>query len=67
MKRRTKAEWKAHDIEVARQNREHRCTNCRLNLSEAPAILENFLTPGKFCSEDCMQAFAERHAQEPRR
>lgn len=54
------AERRQRNAELARQDRANRCAVCQRNLLECPAILEDFLIDGKFCSDACLAEARER-------
>ena len=41
--------------ELAVLDASRRCRQCKRPLAEVPAVYEDFLKPGKFCSESCLE------------
>lgn len=54
------AERRRRNQALAAQDQAHRCATCKRNLSEVGQILEDFLLPGKFCSDACLDEARER-------
>lgn len=46
---------RARNRELGRMDAEQRCVVCKRNLAETGEILEDFLVPGKCCSEACLK------------
>ncbi len=62
MTRRYVAERRKRNREIAAIDQANRCTECRRNLNEVGIIVEDFLTPGKFCSDACLRQRRDREA-----
>ena len=46
--------------ELGRMDAANRCVVCKRNLAETGEILEDFLVPGKCCSEACLETLLAR-------
>lgn len=50
-------------IQAIEQAEAHaRCAWCKRSFKEAGVIIEDFVFPGKFCSDACLDAAKEAHA-----
>ena len=45
---------------LAREDAKRRCVICKRNLAESPVIVEDFLVPGKCCSDECLKELLTR-------
>lgn len=48
---------------IEQREAQARCSQCKRALKDCPAIWEDFIVPGKFCSDSCLEEARERVAQ----
>ena len=54
------AERRDRNRELAKLDAERRCAVCKLDLAQAPEIVEDFLVRGKCCSDACLETLLVR-------
>lgn len=54
MKKAAIAQRKAINASLLKRDAENRCATCKRNLLECGQIIQDFLLPGRFCSDECM-------------
>lgn len=65
MTRRYLTDRRKRNQELARLDAAHRCTLCKRSFAEVPAIIEDFLVTGKFCSDECLAQFRQQETRRP--
>ena len=48
---------------LAAEDASNRCAVCKRNLLECSEIIEDFITPGKCCSDACLADLLARHVK----
>lgn len=53
-------ERRRRNLEFGAMDRANRCAICKRDLADAGQIVEDFLVPGKCCSDDCLAELLAR-------